>query len=470
MNMKKRVSVWVGFIFLATAICFGQTSGGLSADDQKKIDEIATQTLASMGAPSASIAVVKNGQLVYAHAYGFANLEQKTPARPEMQYCIGSISKQFTATAILMLAEQGKLSLDDPISKFVPKLTRGNEVTVRELLSMTSGYQDFWPQDYVMPNMMKSTTPQQILDGWARIPLDFDSGTKWQYSNTNYVIAGMIVEKLSGMPLMDFLRKRVFTPLHMESPESMHLAKDDPKDPVGYLRYALGPPRPAPKEGKGWMFAAGELAMTASDLARWDIGMIEQKLLKPASYREMETEVRLKNGVGTRYGLGVGVAMQEEHRVIAHNGEVSGFVAENAVYPDDRAAIVVLTNLDASSAAGQILNKIRPLLFAAQDEKKEERLQLARKVFAGLQEGKIDRSLFTYNCNSYFDAQALKDFADSLGPLGPPEQFEQTRNSLRGGMDFRAYSLRFKNGQKVRITVFNMPDGKIEQFQIAAVE
>jgi D-alanyl-D-alanine carboxypeptidase len=468
--MKRQLCLYAVILLVATSISFAQGASSLSADDQKKIDEIATQTLASMGAPSASIAVVKNGQLVYAHAYGYANVDEKTPALPEMQYCIGSISKQFTATAILMLAEQGKLSLDDPVSKFVPNLTRGNEVTIREILSMTSGYQDFWPQDYVMPGMMKSTTPQQILDGWARIPLDFDPGTKWQYSNTNYVIAGLIVEKASGMPLLDFLKKRVFTPLHMESAESMHLAKDDPKDPVGYLRYALGPPRPAPKEGKGWMFAAGELAMTASDLARWDIGVIEQKLMKPASYREMQTEVRLKNGVGTRYGLGVGVAMQNEHHVVTHNGEVSGFVADNAIYPEDRAAIVVLTNLDASGAAGQIADKIRPLLFAAQDEKKEERLQLARKVFADLQQGKIERSLFTSNCNSYFDDQALKDFADSLGPLGPPEQFEQARNALRGGMDYRAYSLRFKNGKRVRITVFNMQDGRIEQFQIAAVE
>ncbi len=457
-------------VILTASLAAAQTAATLSADQQKKIEDIVGKTLESSGAPSASLAIVKDGRIVLAQAYGKAQVEPELAARPDMPYCIGSISKQFTAAAMLMLVEQGKLSLDDPVAKFLPDLTRAREVTIRELLSMTSGYQDFWPQDYVMPNMMKPTTAQQILDGWARIPLDFEPGTKWQYSNTNYVIAGLIIEKVSGMRLLDFLQKRILAPLHMESAGSMHLAKDNPKNPIGYLKYALGPARPAPKEGKGWMFAAGELAMTASDLARWDISMIEQKLLKPVSYREIETEVRLKNGVGTRYGLGVSVAMQNNHRVVAHDGEVSGFVADNAIYPDDRAAIVVLTNLDASGAAGQIADKIRPLLFTAQDEKKEERLQLARKVFADLKQGKIDRSLLTSNCNSYFDDQALRDFADSLGPLGPPEQFEQARNSLRGGMDFRAYSLRFKSGQKVRITVFNMPDGKIEQFQIAAVE
>jgi len=153
-------------------------------------------------------------------------------------------------------------------------LTRGNEVTIRELLSHTSGYQDYWPQDYVMPMMLKPVTPEEILDRWARIPLDFDPGTKWQYSNTNYVIAGVIVEKASGMPLWTFLGQRVFTPLGMKSITDTNEKALPASDPSSYMRYALGPLRPAPKEGKGWMFAAGELAMTAEDLAKWDISMI----------------------------------------------------------------------------------------------------------------------------------------------------------------------------------------------------
>ena len=208
-----------------------------------------------------------------------------------------------------------------------------NEVTVRQILSMTSGYQDYWPQDYVMPPMMKPVDAQAILDEWARKPLDFEPGTRWQYSNTNYVIAGLIVEKASGIPLLDFLAKRVFGPLGMTSVTDTDSAPLGPNDPERYLRYALGSPRPAPKEGKGWLFAAGELAMTAEDLARWDISMIEQAVLRPASYREMQTEVRLVNGVGTRYGLGVSVTSTNGRRAIAHGGEVSGFTAQNQVYP-----------------------------------------------------------------------------------------------------------------------------------------
>ena len=155
----------------------------------RQVDAIANQVLQSTGVPSASVAVVKNGRLAYANAYGTAKLDPRLAATPDMRYAIGSISKQFTAVAVLLLQQDGKLKLDDPVSRFIPGLTRGNEVTVRQLLSHTSGYQDFWPQDYVMPMMLKATTPQAIADVWAKQPLDFDPGSRWQYSNTNYTLS-----------------------------------------------------------------------------------------------------------------------------------------------------------------------------------------------------------------------------------------------------------------------------------------
>ena len=225
----------------------------LPADLAAKIDAAVEDALASTGAPSASIAVVRDGRIAYTHAYGTAVLESHTPATTAMRYSIGSISKQFCASAILLLAEQGKLSLDDTVSRFLPNLTRAGDVTIRQLLSMTSGYQDYWPQDYVMPGMLKPTDAQAILDGWARIPLDFDPGTAWQYSNTNYVIAGLIVEKAAGRPLYDLLTDRVFRRLGMTSVTNVDLAPLGPGDPVRYTRYGLGPARPAPKEGVGWI-------------------------------------------------------------------------------------------------------------------------------------------------------------------------------------------------------------------------
>src|SRR5216684_1820293 len=404
---------------------------GLPPDLQQKIDKLAIDTLARTGVPSASVAIVKNGQLVYTKAYGDARLDPKTPAAPDMRYSIGSISKQFTASAILLLQEQGKLSLDDKVGKFIPDLTRANEITIRQLLSHTSGYQDYWPQDYVMPMMLQPVTAQKILDMWARKPLDFEPGTKWQYSNTNYVIAGVIIEKVARMPLLQFLQQKVFTPLGMTSVSDTDQAKLGDTDPAGYLRYALGPLRPAPKEGKGWLFAAGELAMPAQDLAKWDISIMDQKLMKPASYRELGTDTLLKNGLSTHYGLGVDVSSQAGHRALSHGGEVSGFTAQNVVFPDEKVAVVVLTNQDAAGAAGQIAQGIAPLLLATDDAATPAKLEQAKKIFDGLQHGTIDRTLFTDNANAYFSDDAVKDFAEGLAPLGTPQSFVQAGPARR---------------------------------------
>jgi len=204
-------------IVLTSAAVPATAQTQLSPELQGKIDKLATDALARSGVPSASVAVVKDGRIAYLKAYGDAKVEPKTLATPEMRYSIGSISKQFTAAAVLLLQEQRKLTLDDKVAKYIPDLTRANEVTIRQLLSHTSGYQDYWPQDYVMPMMLQPVTPQKILEMFAHKDLDFDPGTKWQYSNTNYVIAGVIVEKVSGMPLLEFLQKNVFTPLGMKS-------------------------------------------------------------------------------------------------------------------------------------------------------------------------------------------------------------------------------------------------------------
>jgi len=463
--LRKHSQVCV-FLLLLVLFSSSAAQNDLSAELRASIDDAVRKALTTTGVPSASLAVVKDGKVAYLQAYGDARLDPPIPASSWMKYSIGSISKQFTAAAILMLAEEGKLSLDDPVSKYVSGLTRGNEVTIRELLSHTSGYQDYWPQDYVMPMMLKPVTPEQILDSWGRIPLDFDPGTKWQYSNTNYVIAGVIVEKVSGMPLWTLLGKRVFTPLGMTSITDTNENALPATDPGGYFRYALGPLHPAPKEAKGWMFAAGELAMTAADLAKWDISIINQAVLKPASYKEMETVVLLKNGAPTRYGLGVGVSLVNGHRVLEHGGEVSGFTAENIVLPDDKIAIVVLTNQDAAEAASQIGNQIRSALLKSenpQDQKEDEKI---RKVYDGLQQGKIDRSLFTDNANSYFNDQALKDYANSLGPLGTPLSFAQSSSSLRGGMTARVYEVKYP-AKNLVIIIYEMPDGRLEQYLIA---
>jgi D-alanyl-D-alanine carboxypeptidase len=437
----------------------------LPAATQAAIDEGVQKLLTDTGCPSVSIAVVKDGKIAYEHAYGSARLEPAATASAGMRYKIGSNSKQLTATAILLLAEDGKLSLDDPVSRFIPGLTRGNEVTIRQLLSHTSGYQDYYPLDYVAPFMARQTAPQGILDVWAKKALDFDPGTQWQYSNTNYSIAGLIVEKISSKPLVDFLRSRVFGPLHMTSVSDVDREPWRDDDPVGYTRFALGPSRPSPPEGSGWAYAAGELAMTAHDLALWDISLMNGTVLKPASMTALTTEVKLKNGAGTGYALGLAVSNNDGHRKWAHTGGMSGFLSSNFTRPDEHLAVTVLTNGE-TRAYARISRMIEDLLVAKpEDPQAAPALALVRKVFHDLQQGRLDRADLTADLNSYFTPQAVADFEASLKPLGEPA-IRPTGAQARGGMMVRGFQIR-AGGKVLALSTYFMPDGKLAQYLIS---
>ena len=440
----------------------------LTPAERARVDSAVAAVLTGTGAPSASIAIVRGGEIVYENAYGDGRIEPTAPAKTSMRYAIGSVSKQFTATALLLLAEEGKLSLDDKVSKWHKDLTRASEISIRQLLSMTSGYQDYWPQDYVFTAMQKPTTVHDIAHRWAAKPLDFDPGAKWQYSNTNYVLAASIVESVSGKPFMEFMRERIFTPLRMTTVADFDAGPLSATDAGAYLRNALGPLRPAPKEGKGWLFGAGQLAMTAHDLALWNIAVMNRSLLKTQSYRAQQTDMLLENGLSTRYGLGVGVASVNGRRRLSHGGAVSGYTTTNEVYPDDRAAIVVFTNIypGAAGATGQIAGRIASVLFEKDDQASVGAREQARRIYDGLAKGTIDRSLFTADANAYFTEQVVGDYAASLGPLGAPTDFTFTGESLRGGMTIRSYRIR-AGGKVMDLTTMTLPDGRIDQYLVS---
>ena len=450
---------------LPLAAAFAQQ---ITPAERARIDSAVTAILTGTGAPSASIAVVRGGQIVYEQAYGDARVEPSTRATPAMRYSIGSVSKQFTATAVLLLAEDGKLSLDDRVAKWLPDLTRAGDVTIRQLLSMTAGYQDYWPQDYVFTDMQRPTTADAIMARWAKKPLDFDPGSKWQYSNTNYVIAAAIVESVAGMPFMTFLRQRVLTPLRLTSAADFNEGPLSSSDAGAYLRNALGPLRPAPKEGKGWLFGAGQLAMTAHDLALWNISVMNRSLLREPSYQQQQTDMLLSDGLSTRYGLGVSLSAPNGRRRVSHGGAVSGYTTTNEMYPEERAAITVFTNIypGAAGAPGQIAARIAEVIFAKTESASIAAREQARRIYDGLMKGTIDRALFTADANAYFTEEVLADYASSLGPLGAASQFAVTGESLRGGMTIRSYRIR-AGSVVMDLTTMTLPDGRIDQYVIA---
>jgi D-alanyl-D-alanine carboxypeptidase len=432
-----------------------------------RVDETVNAILARTGLPSVSIALVRNSGIVYVHAYGLAQLTPQRAATPAMRYAVGSISKEFTATALLLLQESGKVSIDDRAGKWIPGMGAAANVSISSLLSHTSGIRDYWPQDYDPPEMLQPIKPQEIVARWAAQPLDFATGTAWQYSNTGYTIAGIIAERAAGKSLFQFLQERIFEPLRMTSVVDFDARPLPAGDAIGYMRYALGPLRPAAKEGHGWLFAAGELAMTATDLARWDVALLERKLLDEASYRELTTEVRLANGAGTGYGLGLDVELKSGTRILKHSGEVGGFTAENRIYPDDGIAIVVLTNQDATDASGTIADALADLLLVADSPSQAAAVAAAKDIFKQLQNGKIDRQRLTTNASSYFTSQALEDYRASLSPLGEPTSFVLKRSVQRGGFATHVYEAAFSH-QTLNIVVRSTVDGKIEQYTVSS--
>jgi len=458
-------------LLLAPALC---APAQLTPAMRSSIDAAATKVLADTGVPSATLGIVIDGKIVLATAYGDARLSPPLKATASMAYPVGSISKQFTAGAILLLQQDGKLSLDDTVSRFFPELTRSNEVTIRELLSHTSGYEDYAPQDYTIPAWTKPNQPLDLVHVWAEKPLDFDPGTQWQYSNTNFVLAALIVEKASGVPFAEFLKTRVLEPAGIK--DALNLNVDQAHvTPTGYMRNALGPLRPAQLEAPGWYFGDGDLAMPVASLLTWDITLLNRSLLAPASYDAFFADVKLKDGKPTGYGLGVEVGTRNGHRYIAHSGEVGGFVAQNTILPDDKIAIAVLTNQEASSAASQIARAITPLLIpslaaaAPVDNGKAAAESQAKSILTALIAGKIDRSLLTDDCNVYFSKEAITDFTSSLSPLGPITEITQRTTELRGGMTFRAFTVKFGSrtpAKSVTLTTYTEPDGKLEQFLI----
>ncbi len=455
---------------LALAVmCLPTLSFAASALTQAQIDRIdvvANQTLQLTGVPGASIAVVKDGKIVLLRAYGYARLAPPEPVNTGMQFPIGSVSKQFTAAMILLLQQDGKLSLDDKVGKFLPELTQANDVTIRQILSHTAGYQDFWPEDYSPLAFAHPTTPIALVDQWAKKKLDFPPGTAWQYSNTGYAIAALIVEKVGGAPFFEQLQKRVLAPLHMDHVADYNAHGVPPGGPVGYERYAFGPPRPAPLDQPGWSFGSGGLAMPASDLATWDISVMNRSLLSAASYDALETEIKLKNGDGTHYGLGVEVGSNAGHRFIEHSGEETGFVTENVVFPDDHAAIVVLTNQDASRAASVIARQIAPVAFGIPSAaSKDPKLAAVLSMLADLADGKVDSGRLNANAQSYFTSQVVADYHNSLAKLGPPLGARERQHEDRGGMVFHAYEITYP-GRTVTVTTYEEPDGKLDQFLI----
>jgi CubicO group peptidase (beta-lactamase class C family) len=308
--------------------------------------------------------VVRGNDTRLFSGYGRANVEWDVPMPADAMFEIGSATKQFTAAAILQLRDEGKLSLDDEITKWLPDFdTRGNSVTVRRLLDHTSGIVGLTEMPELQQLMWNPSFPRDSAFALInRYPFQFPTGTMQMYNNSAFWLAGLIIEKASGMTYADYIEQRIFAPLGMT--RSMYCSGENvPRRANGYL-VQNGVIRRAPINPHTWMpFAAGSLCSTAGDLVTWVKALHGGRVLSPGSYQEMITPARLNDGTPLRYGLGIGVGTDLRGRTyIGHGGGATGFDAETKWYPDAQLAVVVLmnSNADAGDVGDELTAELLP--------------------------------------------------------------------------------------------------------------
>ena len=331
----KHFSLSLPLTLLLSITCLAQNS------TLTKVDEYIRTEMQTQQIPGVSLAVIKDGQIVLARGYGFANVEHEVPVKPETIFQSGSTGKQFTATAVMMLVEEGKLSLDDKIAKYFPDGPPSwSHITIRHLLTHTSGMTDY-PEDF---DLRRDYTEDELFQRIKSVPLAFQPGEKWSYSNLAYVMLGILIHKVSGKFYGDFLHERIFKPLDMSTARIISEADIVPNRAAGY-RSVNGQ-----LKNQNWVSpslnttADGALYMTVYDMAKWDAALYTEKLLKKSSLEQMWTPVKLNNGKTHPYGFGWALGEVRGHRVVEHGGAWQGFKAQITRYIDDKLTVIVFAN------------------------------------------------------------------------------------------------------------------------------
>lgn len=309
------------------------------------------------GEPGATVIVVKNGKTLLRNAYGAADMQARTPLTPGTVLRLGSITKQFTASAILLLADEGKLALNDPITRFFPDYpTGGKVITVEHLLTHTSGIVSFTGKPDYEANMAKNRSVAQMIDGFKNDPLEFEPGTRFSYNNSGYFLLGAIIEKASGLSYARFLEQRIFTPLGMKDTAYEGFERSGALRAKGYS--AKGATyEPATFLSMSQPYAAGSLISTVDDLAKWDAAITSGKLLKPASWKMAFTPYKLNPDKSTEYGYGWGIGSFQGVPAIDHGGGINGFQTYALRLPQQKIFVAVLSNHDSGGASSEVLAK-----------------------------------------------------------------------------------------------------------------
>ena len=459
----------------AVAIALLVTFGAPVPGKADKIDDYITARIKRLHVPGASLAVVRDGHITKAQGYGFANLELRSPATKETVYEIGSTSKQFTATAIMMLVEEGKIRLDDTITKYFPEAPQAwRGITIRHLLTHTSGIQNHvavphW-LDVFRTNLAFETAPSrdELLKMFFKLPLEFQPGETWAYDNTGYYLLGIIIEKASGKSYWQFLDERIFKPLGMNATRST--------DPQPIVRNRAS--------GYEWKndhfenrpvllpavaFSAGSLLSTVEDMAKWDAALYTEKLLKKSSLDQMWTAPATNDGTDApfNYGFGWFIENYHGHRLVQHSGGTPGFSSTMYRFVSDKLTIIILTNhadriLDqlAIDLAGISLPALkRP---DANTDPDPQTTAMLKDVVCGLLKGKSEPESFTIAMRIFLSTATGKAFWKWFADHGELSSFIFSDREDRGDGQVLRYKISL-GGNWYWFSVLVTKDRKIAQ-------
>ncbi len=341
----------------------GRTRDDAGAGVAARVDSLVAAYRRETSAPGVSVAVIRGGRdtLVY-RGYGLADVESGAPATPRTVYRIGSITKQFTAAAVLQLADGGRLALDDSIGRHlpgVPDAWRG--IRIHQLLNHTAGVPDYASIPRIRSIIAGGLTPDSVIGLVRYHALDFEPGTRWRYSNIGYTLLGILVERASGQPYARYLESSLFGPLGMAATRDCDVTPPTPHHAAGYQRRDSGVVN-APRISMSFALGAGGLCSTVGDLAAWNRALAGGRVIRPASWARMTTPEGA--ALPAEYGYGLWVRQLEGHRVIEHGGGLEGFWTANLYLPDDSLSVTVLTNLDTGNPEN-LARDIARLVLAA---------------------------------------------------------------------------------------------------------
>ena len=471
-------------VVLIACVMASQALGlGAPAIQSQSVDDYLAQEMKAQHIPGLALGVYRNGEIVKAQGYGLANVELNVPVKPETIFQSGSVGKQFAATAVMMLVEEGKVGLDDAITKYFPGAPDAwNNIKVRNLLSHTSGLAEYESDERTGPSgpfyLRLDFTEDELLKKAEALPFDFQPGEKWSYRNTNYLLLGFLIRKVTGEFYGDYLQERIFKPLGMNATRIISEADIIPNRAAGYQLVK------GELKNQDWVSptfnstADGALYFTVLDLAKWDAALCTEKLVKKSSLDQMWTVAKLNDGKPNKsnYGFAWTIDQMNGHRVIEHGGAWQGFTTYIARYVDDKLTVVVLTNLDsAHSNPGRIAHHVAGLYVPALmppelkpiEDKEPQVTAFFREVLQKIAEGKADPEWFTPDRRKELFPDRIKALGEFVKSLGALKSLDLVERKEEDGLPAYTYRAAFSDRTMLlRLTL--SPDGKIAGMRLAS--